>query len=379
VARFILATADPLTQPAGEEFLRIAESLRDRGHEVVLSYPDENGSPVQPTAPEHSGGSLSVLAWPSAKPSRLINGLWFSRLVRRFRPDCVAGRRGALNWSIFLGRLFGVPVRIAWDDTLPAQWVVDERVDLGFRMQIKRRAFVYRCATKVVAASRASVHEMNQWYGVEETKCVVVGYGVSAPTDESRRSSDPTIGIMCLGRLEPSKNHALVIEALARLDPHLRNRCKLTIIGSGPLAGALAELVNRHGLDQQVELAGWISHDEAMRRLAQADVMVHSSVIDNFPFAIIEAMSRSVAIVATRVGGIPEMIEDGRQGILINEGDISGLARALELVSTDDELRARLGANARERFLLHYEMGRWVDDVAAHLLSDVVTATGSSA
>jgi glycosyltransferase involved in cell wall biosynthesis len=372
MARFVFATIDPLAVPAGEEFVAVARHLVGRGHHAVVVHRD-TGIPA-------TSDGVRFVRWASDGANGAADGRLMGRLIRELRPDCIAGRRAALNWSMVLGRLFGVPVRIAWDDTVQDANVFDAgRLSLRQRALFRRRSFVYRCATRIIAASHASVERMGVWFGVRPERCEVLGYGVRAPADAAARRCAPAGRVVAVGRLVPSKNHALLVRAIAKLPHDLREGLTVQIIGDGTQRPVLAALIADLGVGDVVELTGAMDNRSARAAVSSASVFVHTSVFDNLPFAIIEASAEGIPVVATRVGGIPEIIDDGVNGLLVDEGDVDGLAAALERIVRDDALRTMLGANARARFFERYEMEGWASRVADLLAGDVALRIGSDA
>jgi glycosyltransferase involved in cell wall biosynthesis len=121
----------------------------------------------------------------------------------------------------------------------------------------------------------------------------------------------------------------------------------LVLIGLGPLEADLKALAAQLGVGDRVLFPG--SRDDVYRLLPALDVFALSSRFEGLPIALLEAMATGVAPVATRVGGIPEVITDGQDGLLVDPGDTSALAAALARVLGDDDLRARVGAAAMVR------------------------------
>jgi glycosyltransferase involved in cell wall biosynthesis len=274
-----------------------------------------------------------------------------------------------------LGLVFRVPVRIAWDDTVQDANVFDAGgLSARQRLLFLRRSIVYRCATRIIAASGAAVERMGVWFRIGPERCRVLGYGVAAPetmTDERRCTG--TKRVVALGRLVPSKNHALLVRAVAELPAARREALSVEIIGDGTQRPVLAALIEDLGLQEVVHLKGSMDNRLARAAVSSADVFVHTSIFDNLPFAIIEAFGEAVPVVGTRVGGIPELIDDGVNGLLVDDGDVAGLARALDRILSDDSFRATLGTNARARFDERYEMEGWASRVADLLLDDLAT------
>ena len=114
---------------------------------------------------------------------------------------------------------------------------------------------------------------------------------------------------------------------------------------------------------------GWLERDAAGAALADADIVVLPSISEGLPVVLLEALSQGKAVVATRAGGIPEVISDGIDGVLVEPGDPGALARALARVAGDTGLRTRLGAAAAARAdrLGHDEVCRRLDDLYREL------------
>jgi glycosyltransferase involved in cell wall biosynthesis len=119
------------------------------------------------------------------------------------------------------------------------------------------------------------------------------------------------------------------------------------LIGSGPLEAALRHRSADLGLGDRSVFAG--SRHDVLELLPGFDVFALSSRFEGLPIALLEAMATGLACVVTRVGGIPEVVTDGRDGLLVEPGDPDALATALGKVLADDQLRADLGRRAADR------------------------------
>lgn len=123
--------------------------------------------------------------------------------------------------------------------------------------------------------------------------------------------------------------------------------------GNGEVELARARAVAL-GLGARVAFVGWLSGEAKRQALAAADFYVLPSHNEGLPMSILEAMSFGLPVVATRVGGIPELVRDGVDGLLVAPGDVEALATAIERVAGDAGLRARMGRSARARVAEHY-------------------------
>jgi glycosyltransferase involved in cell wall biosynthesis len=164
------------------------------------------------------------------------------------------------------------------------------------------------------------------------------------------RDSDTVIGTVA--RLDPVKDIATIIRALAQLPPDTR----LVIIGDGPTSQPLRALAAAMGLGDAVLFAGQLT--DARTLLPAFDVYVNSSSSEGVSIAILEAMAACVPVVATAVGGTPEIIVDGRSGRLVQARDPAALAGAIGGLLLDPELRQGIGAAGRGRVVEGFTMDR---------------------
>ncbi|MCK4235603.1 MAG: glycosyltransferase family 4 protein [Candidatus Krumholzibacteria bacterium] len=147
-----------------------------------------------------------------------------------------------------------------------------------------------------------------------------------------------------IGRLLHEKGLDLLIRAVAGLD-----RGRLCIVGEGPLEQRLKELAEETGTDR-VEFAGYKRDGELRALIAGSQfVVLPSRCYENLPFAIMEAFACGKPVVASRVGGIPEMVEDGVNGYLFPVGDSTALAGCLKRLLDDPSLRKQMGSLGREK------------------------------
>jgi len=139
-------------------------------------------------------------------------------------------------------------------------------------------------------------------------------------------------------------------------------RSRLVIAGDGPERDRIAERASRPDLIGAVELVGFRSDVRAL--LAAADVYVNSSISEGVSITILEAMAAGVPIVATAVGGTPEVLADACTGLLVSSRAPDALASAIIRLAQDPALRARLRSAARRRLEQSFTIDRMVDDYA---------------
>ncbi len=149
------------------------------------------------------------------------------------------------------------------------------------------------------------------------------------------------VHILFLGRIGDRKGVPQLGDALARMK-HLDN-WRATIAGDGHVEAARAKAVEL-GVADRVDLPGWVGPTEVAKLVASADIMVLPSFAENLPLSIIEGMASGLAVVATPVGAVADIIKDGETGLLVQPGDVDGLTAALTRLVEDKALRELLGA-----------------------------------
>jgi glycosyltransferase involved in cell wall biosynthesis len=140
---------------------------------------------------------------------------------------------------------------------------------------------------------------------------------------------------------------------------------RLTIVGSGPQQAELEAMVHARQLDDHVAFLGRIPHDQVPLLMHEADVFVFPSLSEATPRAVMEAMAMALPVVATRVGGIPEMIEDGVSGRLVQPGSAPELVDAIMWIFRHPEWIKTVEQRARQHVVNHYTLERHIEQMVA--------------
>jgi glycosyltransferase involved in cell wall biosynthesis len=177
---------------------------------------------------------------------------------------------------------------------------------------------------------------------------MVIPYSVTA-LPAARAEVHDAFTLTCFARLHPQKGQPILLEALAQMLPKAPG-VQLLLAGAGPTRPELEEQVARQALEKHVTFLGQISRGELPALLARTDVVVLPSYWEGLPVSLIEALSAGKAIVASRVGGNPELVTDGVNGLLVPPGDAPALAEALLSLASDPERVRRMGLASQERF-----------------------------
>jgi glycosyltransferase involved in cell wall biosynthesis len=160
-----------------------------------------------------------------------------------------------------------------------------------------------------------------------------------------------------VGRLIPEKGHATLIDALAMLTDDQSWRA--VFVGDGPERRTIEDRVAHVGLVGRIHCVG--SVDDAEHVFRALDVAVLPSISEGLPIAMLEAMAHALPVLASRVGGIPEVLTNGMTGLLVDPGKPAQLASALSRLLRDASLRRTLGDNARQLVARDYSFSSVVD------------------
>jgi glycosyltransferase involved in cell wall biosynthesis len=296
----------------------------------------------------------------------LLHGYRFLYLLLRHWPDLVylpiaQNSLGFLRDSLFLlpALLLGRPVAIHLHGSAFRGFYNSAPGPIRFLVRLT----LSRVALAIVYSERL----LPVFSGlVEEDRIRFVENGIGNPL--AIRASKPGAGggsapsILFIGALTEAKGLMVLLEAMAavwKAHPEAR----LVLCGefrSEELAGCFEQFVEDLDAADLVELAGVVSEEAKEGKLEEAWVLAcPSTAPEGQPLVILEAMARSVPVVASAVGAIPDAVEDGSTGYLVSPGDASGLAERLSDLIGDSQLRAAMGAAARERFEQRYTAEAW--------------------
>jgi glycosyltransferase involved in cell wall biosynthesis len=179
--------------------------------------------------------------------------------------------------------------------------------------------------------------------------------------------------ILCVAAHKPYKGLPYLIEACRILrDADIPFQCHL--LGHGPMHDELQEMIRERGLGDRVHLLGARPEDEVARMMKEATLFVLPSIVDpatgmmeGIPVALMEAMASSRAVVSTKTAGIPELVEDGVSGLLVEPADATALARAMQTLLTDPQRARAMGERGREKVRREFDLQTCVAELLALL------------
>lgn len=274
-----------------------------------------------------------------------------------------AHKFGSNVWGTLLGRLARVPVIVAHEQS----WASARSSRTGpFVRSTLDREVVARGADVFIAVSEADRRRMIELEGIDPRRLRVIPNAVAAPVPRGHdvraelgiAASAPVVVTVC--QLRPEKAVEVLVEAAAilrRSEPDAR----VLVAGDGSERVFLQSRIDALGLADTVVLLG--TRRDVPDVLAAADVAVCCSDFEGTPLSVMEYMGAGKPVVATRVGGLPEVVEDGLQGLLVQPRDPAALAEALARLLGDSSLRQRLGEAARTRQRTRFDLDATVRQI----------------
>ncbi len=264
-------------------------------------------------------------------------------------------------WGRVFGRLARVPVIVS-----------------GYRSLLPKQheSWLWPLSDRIICNAHVLRDVMVRNFSVPQDRIAVVPNGVD--TDYFQPGPAPgSMGplVLYIGRLVEEKDPLNLLEGF-RLASERLPEARFEIVGNGPLRPALEAQIKRYSLQSRVRLLPGSA--DVRRHMERASLFVLASTQEASPNVIIEAMAMGLPIVATRVGGIPELVEDGRTGILVEPRDPSALSDAVTSMVSDEGLRRRMGSLGRQRAVTSHSMEKMVRDTEQVLLSAVETKIARS-
>jgi len=271
---------------------------------------------------------------------RSLAALW--RALRTHRPDLLVPLTVVPNiWGRVLGRLAGVAAvvgncRGAADPAKQHEWLL------------------WPLADHVLCNAGAVKTRLNRTFRVPEGRIAVIRNGVN--TEAFTPAATPPDGppvILCLARMDPVKDHATLLAAFDRLAPE-HPEAQLWLVGDGPIREEVVLRIESSPFRERIRL--FPGDADVRRYYARAAVLVLSSRHEGLPNVVLEAMASGLAVAATDVGGLSEVVRDGITGRLVPPGRPDALARAVGELLGDAALRRRMGQAARELAVAEFSL-----------------------
>ena len=349
---------------------------KNEGAQTYFVYPNARSEPY---ARFENITTYDLRLEDNRKPTVARMLMRLGMILRKTRPDVVHCHSILPDglWVLVASRIFRVRSKIVVTShgqdivSLP-QWSYGARTRLA---QSIGRYVAKRVDMHVLPSEAMIGHAVRA--GTPEINTVVIPHGIPLEDDyDFEKETSPSspcpdstkvdmnlsggLNILSLSSARGIKNLDVLIEAFSRVRDRMENS-RLLLACHGPSAERIVRLVGERGLKQQVVFTGEIVGPEKERYFRASQVYCSVSHFESFGITLLEAMKHGAAIVASRVGGIPEFIEDGRNGLLTSPTDVDEIASALLKLHADRDLRKRLVEGGRQTVSEH-SISRTIDE-----------------
>lgn len=312
-------------------------ALKDQGHEVTVVSLYNEHTPISERM-EAAGVKILYLDKKLGLDISMVKKL--ADIMKQERPDVVHTHLDVIKYAVLAAKLAGVKKCVHTLHTVAHK-------EAEGRLQKMINTMYYRLGWSVPVALSPEVQEtIVSFYQLEKQAIPVIYNGVDLSkciVKEDYKAADP-VKLLHVGRFDVPKNHAGLLRAFQKLIA-VYPRCCLHLVGDGDLRREIEQLADSLGLTSQIVFHGMQSN--VYPYLHDADLFVLSSIYEGNPMSIIEAMGTGLPIVATEVGGIPDMVEKEETALLV-PCEEDALCEACLTLIQDQALREKLGRNAKK-------------------------------
>jgi len=250
---------------------------------------------------------------------------------------------------------FGEPQGCTWSFTMHGPTEFDNVRPFRLAEKVAAASFV-ACISDFARSQLMKLVPSEHWHKLAVVRCGVDTTQFRASAERSVQEDD-RLTILSIGRLVPDKGHGVLLSALSSLPSNATTRLRLVIAGDGPERAPLERAAARLSPDL-VTFLGAVGQDRLVSLYQQADMFCLPSFAEGLPGVLMEAMAMGLPVIATRIMGIPEIVEDGVSGRLVAPGRADALAGALLELLADPELRSSMGKAGRRRVEQEYDIRR---------------------
>lgn len=323
---------------AGAEVMaeNLAYGLKAKGHEVLMISLYSMHTAITNRL-EKNGIIIKYLGKKKGFDASVV--LKMRKIIKEFKPDILHTHRYVLPYAFFAS--IGIAVKrvhtihnIAEREVPPKQLPIQKVLFKNLKV----------IPVAITPITQKSIEEL---YGLNQNKIPLVYNGIDLTQCIAKKNTQfgSQIKILHVGRFAPQKNHEMMVEAFAdvvRDYPH----CVLDLVGDGDLVNSVRKKVIMLGIKEKVHFVKLL--DMVYEKMSESDIFILPSKYEGMPISLIEAMATGLPIVATSVGGVPDMIENGKSGILVGVSK-EEIAKGIVMLIEDSTLRDNISQGAKQR------------------------------
>lgn len=325
----------------------LAVHLAERGHQVLFF---SHETPVE--SPEVNG--LDIHQWPEKRPTGWKSYMAAYTAMRSFKPNVVVAHAAALNVVGLVARICRVPHRYAYYHSAYEAGLMDIPYPKWIQMLLRhRKRFFYKCFNHFIAVSAFASRDIQHWFNISENQITVIHNALDDRWNHEQagtKPAQPPVVFFLPGRLDKGKNIAAVVRGFLSFRGRNPNTL-LQIAGAGPDAAWVKQVAdNKTG----VQYLGSLPYHDMDKMMQAAHVIVCSSLAEAFGMVNLEASMNATPVLASNVGGIPEVVKHEFNGWLIDDqtaaGWEQGFDKAFQVVTSMPEQYDQMRRNGRMIF-----------------------------
>jgi glycosyltransferase involved in cell wall biosynthesis len=369
----LMDSGEEVVQPAAAELRPAVTYLHDRGRPLRSWVRLVAGATRQALSnPSGAAAVVRLLLTRSLRLRHAVEGLWLAGNLRRAKARHLHAHFAHSPAAVaHMTRVAGGP---PFSFTAHAKDLYTTAAEV-LKPRLRAAAFVVTC-TRFNGSYIAGLDPADSSLG---ERLHVLYHGTDIRRFDSNGRKPEPGRLLSVGRLVPKKGYPTLLQALALLRARgMDFTCD--VFGDGEMRSELEAEVGWLGLRSWVHLRGATPQEDLLREYRRASVFALTPTVlangdrDGIPNVLVEAMACAVPVISTRMSGIPELIEDGTDGLLVEPGDTQAITDAIERLLRDPELASRMGLAARRKVERFFDMRS-----NTTVLLDLLTATGGPA
>jgi len=328
-----------------KQFVMLAKSFVDNGYRVIFITDGKKKI-------ENRDDGIEYLSWPSFRPTKSADFLYALKVIRDNKPIATISNFGSVSIMLIASWLLHVPNRICNFHTTPVQ-----SKTLGIAIWKKyRKKIIYYLSTLIVFDSDGLKREFIEKYGNIHGKFMILNNGLKRIEIKNYKKE----GILFTGRLEKIKGVEYLIKAMAIVVKQIPSAF-VDLYGDGSCKKEYEDLVKDLGLEKNVFFRGNYRHDLLLEKYQHYKLAVLPSLGEGFPLSAIEAIASGLPLVASNVGGLPDIVKEGINGYLVEPQNEKALADKILLLLSDSEKLRSFSEESLQIFNDNYEIGKIIN------------------
>lgn len=271
--------------------------------------------------------------------------------IIRFKPDFIYFTIMPVGKGIIRDLIFVIIIKLF--KAKPIYHLRNQGVSKAKKSIVFRKMFEFIFNNSIVIhLSEGLMEKEINFLNLKNTETYIVNNGVELIDNIISEKNNPTVNLLFLSNLFPEKGLNYLVEAVKTLNKKKYN-FKLNIVGSLRDNINLKDILKDND-SNNINFIGELFNSERNNYFRNADIFVHPTINDSFPLVILEAMQFGLPIISTFEGAIPEMVDNGITGIIVEKGNVNQLTESIELLLNNKDLRIQMGQNGRKKYLDKY-------------------------